>query len=79
MSYPPTPIALPSTVPAGFRRDQIPGLLQDLTRDIGPIRVEITESNGEKYIDIQTPNDHNSAPLRPLPPQPPTHGFGKRA
>ena len=65
----------PYDVPLGFARDQVPGLLQDLASDLGPIRVEITEANGEKYIDIQTPNDHNPAPLRPSPTQPPTHGI----
>lgn len=65
----------PYSVPPGFCRDQIPGLIHDLTTDLGPIRVEITESSGEKYIDIQTPNDHSSAPLRLSSTQPPTHGF----
>lgn len=65
----------PYAVPPGFRRDQVPGLIEGLVSDLGPVRVEITESNGEKYIDIQTPNDHNPAPIKPSSTQPPTPGI----
>ncbi|WP_406021823.1 hypothetical protein OH802_21335 [Nocardioides sp. NBC_00850] len=64
----------PYAIPPGFDRDSVRGLLRDLARDLGPIRVEITESNGEKYIDIQVPGDHDPAPPDPAPnrrPAPP--------
>lgn len=64
----------PYAVPPGFHRDQVRGLLQELASDLGPIRVEITESNDEKYIDIQTPNDHDPTPPEPAHSQPPTYG-----
>lgn len=63
----------PYAVPPGFRRDQVRALLRDLAGALGPIRVEITESTGEKYIDIQTPGDHDPAPPKPHS-QPPTPG-----
>lgn len=63
----------PYTVPPSFGRDQVRGLLRDLAGDLGPIRVEITESNGEKYIDIQTPGDYDPAPPDPAPNGPAAH------
>lgn len=63
----------PYAVPPGFRRDQVRGLLRDLAGRLGPLRVEITESNGEKYIDIQTPGDY--APPDPASDLPAAHGI----
>lgn len=62
----------------GFDRDHVRGLLRDLARDLGPIRVEITESNGEKYIDILTPGDHNLAPPDPASKRPAARGVRGR-
>lgn len=60
----------PYAVPSEFRRDQVRGLIRELAGDLGPIRVEITESNGERYVDIQTPSDQGTAPPDPAPLQP---------
>lgn len=68
----------PYAVPPGFRRDQVRGLLEDLASELGPIRVEITESNGEKYVDIDTPGDRTLAPPEPSPREPATYGFHGR-
>lgn len=68
----------PCAIPPGFDRDHVRGLLRDLARDLGPIRVEITESNGEKYIDIQVPGDHDPAPPAPAPSRPASHGIRGR-
>lgn len=62
----------PYAVPPGFGRDHVRQLLEDLADELGPIRVEITESNGEQYIDIQTPSDDD--PTRPPTSAAPTHG-----
>lgn len=67
----------PYAIPLGFGRDQVQGLLQDLADDLGPIRVEITESNGEKYIDIQTPGDPDPATPDPSLDRPAAHGVGR--
>lgn len=64
----------PYSIPPGFGRDHVRGLLRDLAGDLGPIRVEITESNGEKYIDIQTPGDQVPAPPSSAPDRPAPHG-----
>jgi len=41
-----------------YRRADLQQLLADITNDIGsPIRVEVTESDGTKYVDIATPTD----------------------
>lgn len=68
----------PYALPPGFGRDQVRGLLRDLTDDLGPIRVEITESNGEKYIDIQTPDDHDPTPPDLAPDRRSAHGVHGR-
>lgn len=68
----------PYALPPGFGRDQVRGFLEDLAGELGPIRVEITESNGERYIDIQTPNDHHPMPPEPGPARPATHGIRGR-
>lgn len=65
----------PYPVRPGFGRDNVQGLLRDLAGELGPIRVEITESNGEKYIDIQTPGDHVPTPPDPATDRPATHGI----
>jgi hypothetical protein len=65
----------PYAIPPGFDRDHVRGLLRDLAGALGPIRVEITESNGEKYIDIQVPGDHDPAPPDPAPNRPAPHGI----
>lgn len=65
-------------VPPEFGRDHVRELLRDLAGDLGPIRVEITESNGEKYIDIQTPGDHIPASPVPAPERPVAHGVRGR-
>ena len=56
-----------------LHRDQMRQLLENLTSDLGPIRVEITESNGERYVDIATPGEDNHAPPEPMssPPEAP--------
>jgi hypothetical protein len=66
----------PYALSPGFSRDQVRGLLQDLADELGPIRVEIAESNGEKYVDIQTPGDRDPAPPEPNPGLPATYGIG---
>jgi hypothetical protein len=52
----------PYEVPGTFRRDGVRRLVQDLANTHGPIRVVITESDGETYIDIETPREDASAP-----------------
>ncbi|MER6936257.1 hypothetical protein ABTX24_26320 [Nocardioides sp. NPDC127514] len=64
---------VPYAVAPNFGRDHVRGLLRDLVSDLGPIRAEITESNGEKYIDILTPGDRSSAPPDPAPDRPTAH------
>ena len=64
----------PYALSPNFCRDQVPGLLQDLADELGPIRVEITESDGGKYIDIRTPSDpdptsRQAGHLRPETPR----------
>ena len=66
----------PYALSPGFSRDQVRGLLQDLADDLGPIRVEITESNGERYVDIQTPGDRDPAHPEPMPGPPAPSGIG---
>lgn len=66
----------PYALSPGFSRDQVRRLLQDLADELGPIRVEITEANGEKYVDIQTPRDQDPAPPEPTPGLPATYGIG---
>ncbi len=65
-------------VPLEFRRDHVRGLVRELAGDLGPIRVEITESNGEKYVDIQAPSDHDTAPPDSAPIRPAAHGVRGR-
>lgn len=43
--------------PLGCQRSHLRTLLQDLARELGPIRVEIIEANGDIYVDIETPRD----------------------
>lgn len=64
---------VPYAVPPGFGRNHVRGLLRNLVDDLGPIRVEIAESNGDKYIDILTPGDHDPAPLDPASNRPAAH------
>lgn len=62
----------PYTLSPSFGRDQVRGLLQDLADELGPIRVKITESDGEKYIDIQTPSDPDPTPRQAARTRPET-------
>ena len=68
----------PYAVPLGFGRDQVRGRLADIADELGPIRVEITESNGAKYVDIQTPSDRGPVPAEPAPVQPASYGIRGR-
>lgn len=68
----------PYAVPSWFRRDDVRGLVRDLAGDLGPIRVEITESNGEKYVDLLTPGDQDTAPPDAALSQPAAHGVRGR-
>lgn len=53
----------PHDTPTGFGRGDVRRLVQDLADQLGPIRVEISEADGEMYVDIETPrNQHPSPP-----------------
>lgn len=53
----------PYDTPTGFRRGDVRRLVQDLADHLGPIRVELSEADGETYVDIETPRDqHPSTP-----------------
>lgn len=52
----------PYPVGPGFQRAQVRQLVEDLTDALGPIRVEITESDGEKYVDIASPREDDPTP-----------------
>lgn len=63
----------PCEVPAPLHRDGVRRLVRELANTHGPIRVVITESDGETYIDIETPREDTSAPplqpaCQPAPP-----------
>jgi len=59
----------PYAVPPGFHRDRVRQFLHELAGKLGPIRVEITESNGERYVDIATPYDDGPKPAGQQPAQ----------
>lgn len=58
----------PYEVSATLRRDGVRQLVQNLANDYGPIRVAIIEAGGEEYVDIETPREVASDPLRPVAP-----------
>lgn len=50
----------PYPTPAGFGRGDVHRFVQALADQFGPIRVELSEADGETYIDIETPRDQQS-------------------
>lgn len=52
----------PYDTPTMFGRGDVWRLVQDLADQLGPIRVEIREADGETYVDIETPRDQHLSP-----------------
>lgn len=52
----------PYDTPTEFGRGDVRRLVQDLAEQHGPIRVEISEADGETYVDIEAPRDQHPAP-----------------
>lgn len=52
----------PYGTPTGFGRGDVRRVVQDVADQLGPIRVEISEADGETYVDIETPRDQHPSP-----------------
>jgi hypothetical protein len=55
-------------VPARRSRDALRSIVDDITRRLGPVRVEVTESDGAVFTDIATPPDPSPCETGPARP-----------